>query len=145
MISTVNQPTLPGIALSDPDITEADLDAIRSAACSPSLTHGPRAEAFEEVFAKYIGRKHAVAVSNGMAGMVLALKAYGIGAGDEVISSAYSWRETAHALSQPSHRRSSGLHRHHLKGYLGQCRGGVGDLFVNDTVPGKKVFPGSEI
>jgi dTDP-4-amino-4,6-dideoxygalactose transaminase len=100
MISVLNHaPALPSIALSDPDITEADLDAVRAAACSPTLTHGPRAEAFEEVFAKHIGRKHAIAVSHGMAGMVLAMKAHGIGPGDEVIASAYSWRETAHAIT----------------------------------------------
>ena len=51
------------------------------------------------MFARYTGRKHAVAVSSGTAGMLLALKAYGIGAGDEVLAAAYSWRETAHAIA----------------------------------------------
>lgn len=87
------------IPLSDPDIAQADLDALAAAACSTSLSHGPRAEAFEEVFAKYVGRRHAVAVGNGTAGLALALQAYGIGAGDEVIASACSWRETAHAIA----------------------------------------------
>ena len=40
-----------------------------------------------------------MAVSSGTAGMLLALKAYGIGAGDEVLAAAYSWRETAHAIA----------------------------------------------
>jgi dTDP-4-amino-4,6-dideoxygalactose transaminase len=87
------------IPLSDPDVTQAELDAATAALCSPHLSHGPRVDAFEEAFAKYIGRKYAVAVSNGTLGLLLALKAYGIGADDEVLASSYSWRETAHAVT----------------------------------------------
>ncbi len=87
------------IALTDPDITQAELDAASATLSSQRLSQGPRVEAFEEAFARYTGRKHAVAVSSGTAGMLLALKAYGIGAGDEVLAAAYSWRETAHAIT----------------------------------------------
>lgn len=87
------------ILLSDPDMTSAELDAASAAVCSPRLSHGPRVEAFEEAFASYVGRAHAVAVSGGTAGLLLALRAHGIGAGDEVIASSYSWRETAHAVA----------------------------------------------
>lgn len=87
------------ITLSDPDITQAELDAVASCLCSQRLSFGPRVEQFEEAFARYVGRRYAVAVGSGTAGMVLTLKAYGIGAGDEVIASSYSWRETAHAIS----------------------------------------------
>jgi len=86
------------ILLSDPDVTQAELDAANAAMCSPRLSHGPRVEAFEEAFAQYIGRRYAVAVSSGTMGLLLALKAHGIGPGDEVIASSYSWRETAHAI-----------------------------------------------
>lgn len=87
------------IAFSDPDITQSELDAVAAALCSQRLSYGPRVEAFEDAFARYTGRKYAVAVSNGLAGMMLALKAHDIGPGDEVIASSYSWRETAHAIS----------------------------------------------
>jgi dTDP-4-amino-4,6-dideoxygalactose transaminase len=87
------------ILLSDPDITQAELEAASAAVCSPRLSHGSRVEEFEEAFASYLGRKYAVAVSNGTVGLLLALKAQGVGAGDEVIASSYSWRETAHAIA----------------------------------------------
>ncbi|MGA2779004.1 MAG: DegT/DnrJ/EryC1/StrS family aminotransferase [Steroidobacteraceae bacterium] len=89
----------PWIALTDPDITQAELDAATATLSSPRLSQGPRVEAFEETFARYAGRKHAVAVSSGTAGLLLALKAFGIGEGDEVLAAAYSWRETAHAIT----------------------------------------------
>jgi hypothetical protein len=54
---------------------------------------------FEAAFAGYTGRKHAIAVSSGTMGMLLALRAYGIRPQDEVIASPYSWRETAHAVT----------------------------------------------
>lgn len=89
----------PWIALSDPDMSQAELDAVRGVLCSPRLSHGPLVAAFEQAFARYLGRKYAVAVGGGTLGMMLALKAHGIGAGDEVITTSYSWRETAHAIA----------------------------------------------
>ena len=66
---------------------------------SPRLSSGPLVEAFEAAFAAYLGRQYAVAVPSGTLGMVMALASYGIGPGDEVIASPYSFRETAHAIS----------------------------------------------
>jgi hypothetical protein len=105
------------IALSDPDISPAELDAVQAALRSPRLSNGPLVEAFESAFAGYVGRRHAVAVASGTLGLLLALKAHGIGAGqesatatslsrgprlgpiDEVIAPAYSWRETVQAIT----------------------------------------------
>jgi dTDP-4-amino-4,6-dideoxygalactose transaminase len=87
------------IRLTDPDITEAELEAVSTVLQSPRLAGGPVADAFEDAFAKYVGREHAVAVASGTLGLFLALKASGIGAGHEVIVSPYSWRETAHAIT----------------------------------------------
>ncbi|MGE0113762.1 MAG: DegT/DnrJ/EryC1/StrS family aminotransferase [Steroidobacteraceae bacterium] len=87
------------IPLSDPDVTQAELDAVSAALCSPCLSHGPRVEAFEAAFAQYAGRKYAIAVSGSTIGLLLALRAHGIGPGDEVLASSYSWRETAHAIT----------------------------------------------
>jgi len=64
----------------------------------PRLSAGPMVTAFEQRFAAWLGRGHAVAVASGTQGTWLALRALGIGAGDEVIASAYSWHQVAHAV-----------------------------------------------
>lgn len=87
------------IPLSDPDITQAELEAVNTVMCSPRVSNGPVAEAFEEAFAAYLGRKYAVAVPSGTIGLLLTLKALDIGPGHEVITTSYSFRETAHAIS----------------------------------------------
>jgi dTDP-4-amino-4,6-dideoxygalactose transaminase len=63
------------IALSDPDITLAEIEAVDSIMRSPRLSNGPVVEAFETAFAIYLGRKYAVAVPSGTMGLLLALKA----------------------------------------------------------------------
>jgi dTDP-4-amino-4,6-dideoxygalactose transaminase len=87
------------IPLSDPDITLAEIAAVDAVLRSPRLSSGAVAEEFEAAFASYVGRGYAVAVPSGTIGLMLALKACGIGAGDEVVASSYSFRETAHAIS----------------------------------------------
>lgn len=87
------------IPLSDPDITVAELEAVSAVLRSPRLSSGPVAEAFEAAFAEYLGRKYAVAVPSGTLGLLITLASYGIGPGQEVIASPYSFRETAHAIS----------------------------------------------
>jgi perosamine synthetase len=87
------------IALSDPDITVAEIEAVTAALQAPQLAGGPMVEAFETAFAAYVGRKHAVAVASGALGLLLALKANGIGPGHEVVASPFSWRETVHAIA----------------------------------------------
>ncbi|MEP9366607.1 DegT/DnrJ/EryC1/StrS family aminotransferase [Xanthobacter sp. VNH20] len=87
------------IPLSDPDITLAEIEAVDNAMRAPRLSAGPGVAAFEDAFASYLGRKYAVAVPSGTIGLLLALKALGVGPGAEVIASSYSFRETAHAIS----------------------------------------------
>ncbi len=87
------------IPLSDPDISLAELDAVSTVLKSPRLSQGPVVEAFESAFASYLGRKYAVAVSSGTMGLVLCLRAYGVGPGDEVIASPFSWHQIAHAIT----------------------------------------------
>ncbi|WP_188577355.1 DegT/DnrJ/EryC1/StrS family aminotransferase [Azorhizobium oxalatiphilum] len=87
------------IPLSDPDITGVELAAVEAVLRGALLSAGPTVAAFEAAFAAYLGRRHAVAVPSGTMALLLALKAYGIGPGDEVIASPYSFRETAHAIS----------------------------------------------
>ncbi|MDR3516818.1 MAG: DegT/DnrJ/EryC1/StrS family aminotransferase [Azospirillaceae bacterium] len=87
------------IPLSDPDITAAELAAVDAVLRSSRLSAGPVVEKFEAAFAAYLGRRYAVAVPSGTMGLLITLAAYGIGPGDEVIASPYSFRETAHAIS----------------------------------------------
>ncbi|MDH6263293.1 DegT/DnrJ/EryC1/StrS family aminotransferase [Bradyrhizobium sp. BR13661] len=87
------------IPMSDPDVTLAEIGAVEAVLRSPRVSSGLIAEAFEAAFAAYVGRAYAIAVPSGTIGLMLALKAYGIGPGDEVIASSYSFRETAHAIS----------------------------------------------
>jgi dTDP-4-amino-4,6-dideoxygalactose transaminase len=54
---------------------------------------------FEERFARYVGAKHAIGVANGTDALVLLLKAFGIGAGDEVITAPNSFVASASAIA----------------------------------------------
>lgn len=88
------------IPLSDPDMTTEEIDAVCEVLRSPQLSAGPVVQRFENAFAEYVGRRHAVAVASGTLGLMLALKAASIAGKSEVITSPYSWRETAHAIVQ---------------------------------------------
>jgi len=98
---TDNELDLPDdwLALSDPDLTEVELELVQAALGQPRLAAGPMVEHFEKSFASWLGRKHAVAVASGTLGTWLVLRAMGIGAGDEVIASPYGWHQVAHAVN----------------------------------------------
>ncbi len=83
------------IPLSRPWITEADVSAVVEVLRSPSLSLGPRLSAFEREMARYCGTLGAVAVSSGTAGLHLGLIASDVGAGDEVITSPFSFIASA--------------------------------------------------
>jgi hypothetical protein len=87
------------IPLSDPDLTSAELAAVDGVLRSALLSHGPVAEAFEQAFAAWLGRRYAIAVPSGTIGLALILSALKIGPGDEVIAPSFSWRETAQAIA----------------------------------------------
>jgi perosamine synthetase len=72
---------------------QAVLDVLRSG----QLSLGPRMPAFEEAFAERVGARHASAVSSGTAGLHLALRAVGVGPGDEVVTSPFSFVASANA------------------------------------------------
>lgn len=84
--------------LSEPDGSELEAELVAAAVRSPRWSGGTMAERFESHFAQLSGRAHAVAVSSGTAGTWLALRALGIGPGDEVICSTYGWHQVAHAI-----------------------------------------------
>jgi perosamine synthetase len=83
------------VHLSRPDISNAEIDAVCAVLRSPNLSLGPKLGEFEEAFCKYIGRRRAVAVNSGTSGLYLAMKALGLGPGDEVITTPFTFIASA--------------------------------------------------
>ncbi len=77
-------------------IEPAVLDVLRSG----RVILGPQVKSFEEEAAAYIGMTGAVGVANGTDGLTVALRALGIGAGDEVITTPFTFYATAEAIVQ---------------------------------------------
>ena len=77
------------------ELNEATLGILSSA----NYIMGKTVLDFEKEFANYIGVKHAISVGNGTDALVLALKAMGIGKGDEVITTPFTFFATAEAIS----------------------------------------------
>ncbi len=65
---------------------------------TPNLSLGPKVVEFEKIFCEYTGAKHAIAVSSGTAGLHLSVRAAGIGAGDLVITTPFSFVASTNAL-----------------------------------------------
>ena len=86
------------IPLSRPTISAEDLRGIGRILRSGWLTMGPETARFEEEFRKETRSRHAVAVSTGTAALHLALLALGVGPGDEVITSPFTFAATANAI-----------------------------------------------
>lgn len=74
--------------------------SVTSVLSSGNYILGPNVQALEKEIAQYCGTKFAVSVANGTDALVLCLDAYGIGPGDEVITSPYSFFATAEAISR---------------------------------------------
>lgn len=81
-----------------PFIGEKEERYVLQALRSGTLSIGPFVEKFEKLFAKTVGTKYACAVSSGTAGLHLGLIAAGVGKGDEVITSPFSFVASANAI-----------------------------------------------
>ena len=86
------------IPLSMPDVTEEDMRQVREVLLTGRLSIGPFQDHFESLVAHRCKRRHAVAVSSGTAAIHLSLVALGIGPGDEVITTPFSFVATANAI-----------------------------------------------
>jgi len=83
-----------------PLIEQEDIEEVVDTLNSDWLTTGPKTHLFEEEFAKYIGCKYAVAVNSCTAALHVSLAALGIGKGDEVITTPYTFISTVNVILQ---------------------------------------------
>jgi perosamine synthetase len=86
------------IPLARPVIGDAEKRAVLDVLESGQLSLGPKLAEFEAAFAGRLGVRHASAVSSGTAGLHLALRAAGVGEGDEVVTSPFSFVASANAI-----------------------------------------------
>jgi perosamine synthetase len=83
------------VHLSRPDISEEEIEAVCAVLRTPNLALGPKLAEFENALAEYVGRKRAVAVNSGTSGLFLCMLALGIGQGDEVITTPFTFIASA--------------------------------------------------
>jgi perosamine synthetase len=86
------------IPMSSPDLTEAEVAAVMEVLSTRWLSTGPKLEAFERAAAAYVGISHAVGVNSGTSGLHLCVIASGIGPGDLVITTPFSFIASANAI-----------------------------------------------
>jgi perosamine synthetase len=86
------------IPLSRPDITEEEVRAVTEVLRSGRLSIGPAQETFENLITSVTDTRHAVACSSGTAGLHMALLAMGVGPGDEVITTPFSFIASSNAI-----------------------------------------------
>ncbi|MBK9748033.1 MAG: DegT/DnrJ/EryC1/StrS family aminotransferase [Chloroflexi bacterium] len=86
------------IPISSPQFGEEELALVKEVLESGIIAQGPKVAALEQEFAKLSGTQFAVAVANGTAALHLALLANGIGPGDEVITSPFTFIASANSV-----------------------------------------------
>jgi dTDP-4-amino-4,6-dideoxygalactose transaminase len=86
------------IPVAKPLIGQEELDNVRDALASGQLAQGERVAAFERRFAELCQTREAIACSSGTAALHLALLAHGVGPGDEVITSPFSFAATGNVV-----------------------------------------------
>ena len=86
------------LPIAKPVLGAAEAEAAASVVRSGWVLQGPQVEAFERELAAFTGAAHAVAVSSGTAALHLALRAVGVGPGDEVVTVSHSFIATANAI-----------------------------------------------
>ena len=86
------------VPMSSPDLTDAERQAVLAVLQTPNLSMGPQITAFETAFSAYTGRRHAIGVNSGTAGLHLCVRAAGIGPGDLVLTTPFSFVASSNAL-----------------------------------------------
>jgi perosamine synthetase len=83
------------VPLARPDISQDDIDAVVSVLRTPHLSLGPKLPEFEQAFASFMGLARAVAVNSGTSALHLLVRALGLGPGDEMITSPFTFIASA--------------------------------------------------
>ncbi len=101
-MSQLNPQGVPYLDLSEQfaGLEQEWLDSIRRTGSTGSFVLGPNVTAFEQEFAAATGVDHAVAVANGTDALILSLRALGVGPGDEVITTPYTFFATAEVVTR---------------------------------------------
>lgn len=87
------------IPFSPPDISELEIQEVISALKSGWITTGPQTKEFESQIKKYIGIDGCACLNSATAAMELTLRLLGVGPGDEVVTSAYTYTATASVIN----------------------------------------------
>jgi perosamine synthetase len=96
--------TLPLIPIARPRFGPEEEAAVLEVMRSGAFAQGQRVKAFEEAFASAMGARFAIATSNGTTALFLALRASGVGPGDEVITTPLTFIATANAITHTGAR-----------------------------------------
>jgi len=86
------------IPIAKPLIQQEEVDGVVEVMRSGMIAEGPMVKKFEEAYRDYIGAGHAIAVNSGTAALHIALLARGIGKGDEVITSPFTFIASANSI-----------------------------------------------
>ena len=86
------------VEFSPPDITELEIQEVADALRSGWITTGKRTKRFEDEIARYCGTEKSVCLNSATAALELTLRILGIGPGDEVITSAYTYTATVSVI-----------------------------------------------
>jgi dTDP-4-amino-4,6-dideoxygalactose transaminase len=86
------------LSFQPPAITEEEIEAVSETLRSGWLTTGPRTAELEARMREYLEAKHVLAVSSCTAALHLSLVAFGVGPGDEVITTSITWPATANVI-----------------------------------------------
>lgn len=86
------------IKFSPPDISQAEIDEVIDTLRSGWITTGPKTKLFERQIAEFCNTPKAVCLNSATAGLELILRIFGIGKGDEVITSAYTYTASASVI-----------------------------------------------
>jgi perosamine synthetase len=86
------------IPIARPVIGEEEIQAVKEALQSGMLTQGARVKGFEAGFSEYIGTRHGIATSSGTTALMAGLEALGIGHGDEVITTPFTFIATPNSI-----------------------------------------------
>ena len=89
------------VSIASPVIEEEEINAVIDVMKSGMIAQGPKVIEFEEEFAKYVGAKYGIATNSGTSALHVALLAAGIGLGDEVITTPFTFAATGNSILYP--------------------------------------------